>query len=246
MSRPRGRPRTRPPKETTIGKSGKKRSTEQKAAIVEGVRKASAERQTFVEFAANALTIRTKSGTLQNFALNDVQGRLHRMAESQLKRIGKVRMLVLKARQPGISTYVEGRFFWKTITGAGLRAFILTHEEPASNNLFEMAKRFYEHYPPDGRPELAAANARELKFAGRDCSYRVGTAGTEGIGRSETIQLFHGSEVARWPNADSHAAGVLQAVPNADGTEIWLESTAAGPAGLFYTMCMRAQEGIGE
>ena len=29
----------------------------------------------------------------------------------------------------------------------------------------------------------------------------VGTAGTKDVGRSKTLQLFHGSEVAFWPNA---------------------------------------------
>ena len=40
-------------------------------------------------------------------------------------------------------------------------------------------------------------------------------------------------------------AGVLQAVPDADGTEVWLESTANGPTGLFHSMCLRAKAGIG-
>jgi hypothetical protein len=206
-----------------------------------------ATRREFPDFAARALYIRPKSGPVQPLVLNDVQELLHKMAERQRAKTGRVRMLVLKARQPGVSTYVEGRFFWKTIRSQGLRAFILTHEEAATDNLFAIAKRFHANCPSDEKvPRLTANNSRELKFGEIDCSYRVGTAGTEGLGRSETIQLFHGSEVAHWPHAETHAAGVLQAVPDADGTEIWLESTANGPAGLFYTLCMRAEAGIGD
>ncbi len=73
-----------------------------------------------------------------------------------------------------------------------------------------------------------------MVFDALDSGYRVGTAGTEGVGRSETIQYFHGSEVAYWKNADSHMSGILQAVPEEDGTEIILESTANGIGGLFY------------
>jgi len=206
-----------------------------------------AARREFPDFAARALYIRPKSGPLQLLVLNQVQKFLHKMAERQRTRTGRVRMLVLKARQPGVSTYVEARLFWKTIRSQGHRAFILTHEEAATDNLFAIAKRFYANSPETEKvPKLTANNARELKFGEIDCSYRVGTAGTEGLGRSETIQLFHGSEVAHWPHAETHAASVLQAVPDADGTEVWLESTANGPAGLFYTMCMRAEAGIGE
>jgi hypothetical protein len=90
------------------------------------------------------------------------------------------------------------------------------------------------------------SNAKELKFGDLDSSYKVGTAKAEGVGRSDTIQLFHGSEVAHWPNAEKHAAGALQAVPDSAGTEIWLESTANGASGLFYNMCLKAERGEGE
>ncbi|MDD3089641.1 MAG: class I SAM-dependent methyltransferase, partial [Candidatus Omnitrophica bacterium] len=49
---------------------------------------------------------------------------------------------------------------------------------------------------------------------------------------------FHGSESAYWENADDIAAGVLQAVPNAPGTEIILESTPNGPGNWFHTKAM--------
>jgi hypothetical protein len=89
--------------------------------------------------------------------------------------------------------------------------FILTHEDAATQNLFEIVDRYHQHCPVALRPSTGAANAKELNFNELDSGYKVGTAGTKGVGRSSTIQLFHGSEVAFWPNADSHAAGVLQA-----------------------------------
>ncbi len=59
----------------------------------------------------------------------------------------------------------------------------------------------------------------------------------------DTIQFFHGSEVAWWENADEHMTGALQAVPDAPDTEIVLESTANGIGGLFYSMCKEAEHG---
>ena len=96
------------------------------------------------------------------------------------------------------------------------------------------------------RPSTGAANSKELVFNRLDSGYKVGTAGTKGTGRSATIQLFHGSEVGFWAHADSHIAGVLQAVPDAEGSEIILESTANGVGGSFHKMWRDAETGAGD
>lgn len=102
-----------------------------------------------------------------------------------------------------------GRYYHNTSWAKGRRTFILTHEDAATQNLFEMVNRYHEHCPVFVRPSTGAANAKELFFDKLDSGYKVGTAGTKGVGRSSTIQLFHGSEVAFWPHAETHAAGVL-------------------------------------
>ena len=82
--------------------------------------------------------------------------------------------------------------------------FILTHSDQATQNLFEIVDRFHQHLPWIIRPETGNANAKELLFKALDSGYRVGTAGTKDVGRSATIQMLHGSEVAFWPNAETH------------------------------------------
>jgi hypothetical protein len=52
--------------------------------------------------------------------LNRVQRHLHERIEEQRQRTGKVRAIILKGRQEGCSTYVEGRFFWKVIHRRGV------------------------------------------------------------------------------------------------------------------------------
>ena len=93
------------------------------------------------------------------------------------------------------------------------------------------------------KPLIKASNAKEFDFLRLDSGYRVGTAKAEGVGRADTIQYFHGSEVAWWGNAEEHVAGVLQAVPDEPGTEVWLESTANGIGGLFYNLWRAAERG---
>ncbi len=77
-----------------------------------------------------------------------------------------------------------------------------------------MVERYHSHCPDLVRPATGAANAKELSFETLESGYAVGTAGAKAVGRSQTVQLFHGSEVAFWPNAKTHFAGVVQAIPD--------------------------------
>lgn len=197
----------------------------------------------FSDYAAACLVIRTKDRGIQPFILNDVQRYIDNRLESQKAETGRVRAIILKGRQEGVSTLIEGRFIRDTTTIPGIRAFILTHEQDATENLFEMAERFYENLPPFIKPATGVSNAKELTFSGLDSGYRIGTAGNKAVGRSQTIQRFHGSEVAFWPNAEEHTKGVFQAVPNSPDTEIILESTANGVDNYFHRAWKAAESG---
>jgi len=197
---------------------------------------------------AGVIRIKPKVGDVQPFRLKAAQLEVARRLDWQREKTGRVRALVLKGRQMGISTYVAARFFRGSTfaPGPGTRTYIMTHEAAATSNLFGMAKRMHENSPPDFRHSLKASNANELEFDGIESGYRVGTAGAAATGRSLTIQQFHGSEIAFWPNAEEHLAGALQAVPEASGTEIVLESTANGVGGVFYDMWQLAEAGKSE
>lgn len=200
----------------------------------------------FEHYSPRCLRIRTKGGAIEALGLNRSQQYLHERLEDQLRRTGKVRALVLKGRQQGISTYIGGRFYWKATHSKGVRVFILTHEQDATNNLFGMVERYHDHCPGLVKPVTGAANAKELYFSRLESGYAVGTAGAKAVGRSQTVQLFHGSEVAFWPNAVTHFAGVVQAIPDLPKTEIVLESTANGLGGEFHERWQQAEAGIGD
>lgn len=198
----------------------------------------------FPTFARDCLRIKDKTGQINPFNLNRGQRYLHQKLEEQRAKTGKVRALLLKGRQGGYSTYAGGRFYHRTSTTPGVQTYILTHEQEATNNLFGMVERFHKHNPL--APSTGASNAKELIFDRLDSGYSVGTAGTKATGRSKTIQLFHGSEVAFWPNAGAHFAGVVQAVPDLPGTEIILESTANGMGNEFHERWQKAEAGVGD
>ena len=198
----------------------------------------------FAYYAPSNLKIKTKEGSIKPFTLNRAQRHIHDRLEDQYRETGKIRAIILKGRQQGCSTYTEGRFYWRVSLNKGKRAFILTHEEDATKNLFEMALRYHEN--SGLKPSTKASNARELEFDRLSSGYRVGTAGNKSVGRSSTIQYFHGSEVAFWPHADEHAKGVMQAIPNAPGTEVILESTANGLGNYFHQQWKLAENGLSQ
>lgn len=200
----------------------------------------------FEFFAEKQLKIANKSGGIELLKLNKAQLYVHEKLEEQLFETGQIRALVLKGRQQGVSTYVGGRFYHKARFRKGVKVFILTHLAEATDNLFGMVDRYHNNLHPLLKPETSAENAKELKFKRNESGYKVSTAGSKGTGRSSTVHYFHGSEVAFWPNADTHAAGVMQAIPSGNKTEVILESTANGIGGYFHEQWQKAESGKSE
>lgn len=197
----------------------------------------------FGYFSHNILKIRNKGGKSSRFTLNRAQRYFLERMRIQEARTGRVRIVTVKGRQQGVSTFITGYFFWKSLYEPSLNTFILGHEIGSSSNLFNMVKRYWEQLPDGMKPELTASNAKELIFKLGGGNYRIGTAGKGDSSRGVTMQQFHGSEVAYWPNGDDIQSGVMESVADLDGTRIVLESTANGVGGFFYEKAMEAVSG---
>lgn len=198
-------------------------------------------------FMENApLMIKDKGGKIAPLTMNREQLYVHRKLNKQLRETGKVRAIILKPRQRGMSTYIAARFFHRNVTRFGISTFILSHESATTDKLFKMVKRYFEHLSEPLKPPKRASSRKELAFDKLESEYAVGTAGNENVGRGGTIQLFHGSEVAFWSNTNEIKTGVMQSISNLDGTEIILESTANGLGNMFHQMTMDALNGESE
>lgn len=193
-------------------------------------------RNDYAYYAHRNLKIKTKSKGLKTFCFNKGQWYLHALAEWQLRTTGKVRIIIVKGRQQGISTWTEGRAYWKASQNKACNAVVMTHEDKATNNLFDMFKRYHEHCPVDFQPTLGKNNAKSLEMVRLDSDVKVFTAKARGTGRSQTAAFFHGSEVAFWPNAYEHSTGIMQGISAEAGSEVYLESTAYGNTGYFADM----------
>jgi hypothetical protein len=202
-------------------------------------------REDFPFYARHALKIRTKAGEIQPLELNPAQCLLQDAIDKQMAAEGKVRIIILKARQQGLSTAVGGWMYHQVSQRKAAKALVVAHKADSTQALFDMTKRYHEHCPEILKPHTKYSSRREITFDLLDSMYQVATAGGEGIARGETITHLHASELAFWQasSARENWNGLVQAVPEVPGTAIFIESTANGVSGLFYETWKDACEG---
>jgi len=176
---------------------------------------------------------------------NQGQKILHAVAEKMKKDIGYVRIVFLKSRRFGGSTYVQGRFYSKTSLHKNRSTFIVAHEKESTNTLFEMAKLMQERNPI--APATKKSNEKLLRFdnmkgTGLKSEYRLGTAKNVSTGRSQGIHYLHCSEEAFWPdNASDLLDGLFQCLPEPPAPhECYRESTANGFGNTFQKTVFNA------
>lgn len=204
-------------------------------------------------YAPKFLRIRTKTGEVVPLEFNVAQKIVHERVRKIKMENRPVRIIILKARQQGISTYTEGLIFHDTATRKGRKSNIIAHDPESSASIFEMTKLFYESLPLGIAPMKRYDNTRRLVFENPDdearkenpglrSSLQVGTAAKKEK-RGSTVHNFHASEVAFWPDADRLMLAALQEVPDHSDTMVILESTANGVGGYFYKTYWTAKNG---
>lgn len=180
------------------------------------------------------LKIKTKDSNIIPFTLNNPQNKLYDIIKELKKQHKPVRIIILKARQMGFSTLTEAILFKETATKRNMTAGIVTHQEDATNNLYNMSRLYYSELPNELKPQILNSNAKELVFNtkennGLNSRIRCMTAGSSGVGRSGTYNILHLSEFAFWSgDKKSTLNGLMQAVPNNDSSIVIIESTANG------------------
>lgn len=180
------------------------------------------------------IKIRDKSGNIVDFKLNMPQQKLYDIIKKQRQEGKPVRVIILKARQMGFSTLTEAILFKETATKFNIKTGIITHLDTATTNLFNMSKGFYDNLPQTMKPAVKNSNAKEIIFdndegTGLKSKIKCMTAGTSGVGRSDTFNNLHISELAFWQgDVKATLTGLFQAVPNLPNTMIIIESTANG------------------
>lgn len=180
------------------------------------------------------IKIVNKDGELVSLRFNYAQNKLYDVIKKQTTENKPVRIIILKARQMGISTCVEAILNTNTMLNFNMKTGIITHQSSATANLFKMSKIMYQSLPNKIKPQVLKDNQNELVFnntdnTGLNSELKCMTAGSSGVGRSDTYKQLHLSEYAFWPG-DKKATlnGLLQAVPNTPNSIVIIESTANG------------------
>lgn len=194
-------------------------------------------------YASLVLRIRDKGANLRPLDANFAQRYVERKLEAQRKDTGRVRAIVLKARQEGVSTWTAARFFRRVHLQAGQKGLVVADSLDRAGAIFGIYERFFQNLPADLTPvRKSYANQKRLAFS-HDSEIAVRPASDSEAGRAQTIHCLHASELAYWPQSTQREAWVslLQAIPD-DGTEIIVESTAKGAGGLFHELWELSQK----
>ena len=209
----------------------------------------------FPKFSEEQVRIVTKDASkgFVPFIFNQAQKNINDALDKQLEETGRVRAIILKARQQGISTYCSARVFWKSYFSPYSRSVVMAHDSATSDGLFNMSKNLISNMADELAPKEERSNAKEIIITSpyfRDkeakASYRLYTAGSPEAGRGTTPTIAHLSEVAFWQHDEKILAGLFQGISQAEGTEVILESTANGATGEFYRLWKGAVAGENE
>lgn len=173
-----------------------------------------------------------KSQRTMPFFLNDVQhefiNTLNKAKEDyEAGNITDISLLVLKGRQQGFTTLVTAYQLSCSILNRNFQGFTLADKSDNSEAIFQNKAKFpYSQLPECLQPSEKYNNRKQLLFEKINSSWAVDTA-TKDVGRSRTVNFFHGSECAFWKDGIAPIQGALGEAFTKNCIKIY-ESTANG------------------
>lgn len=192
-------------------------------------------KRTSLGWQSENLKIVNKRSQLVLLIHNRAQLKVHNAMALQIKHKLPIMLIIVKARQRGISTKIEADIYERINRKPNRHGCIVSMDKTSTNKVFRMCEVFQEEMPFGLRHETDRASAKEIRYSTpHRSSMLCQTAGTKTLGRGGTTQYVHATEVAFWSNAETQLLGLLQEVPNEPDTMIVLESTANGVGGAFY------------
>lgn len=166
------------------------------------------------------------------FFLNDVQhdfmNTLNKAIEDfENGEITDISLLVLKGRQQGFTTLVTAYQLACSILNRNFQGYTLADKSDNSEAIFQNKAKFpYSQLPEVLKPTEKYNNRKQLLFEKINSSWAVDTA-TKDVGRSRTVNFFHGSECAFWKDGIAPIQGALGEAFTSNCIKIY-ESTANG------------------
>ena len=166
------------------------------------------------------------------FFLNDVQKDFINTLNTAIEdfnegKITDISLLVLKGRQQGFTTLVTAYQLSCSILNRNFQGYTLADKSDNAEAIFQNKAKFpYGQLPDVLKPTEKFNNRKQLLFEKINSSWAVDTA-TKDVGRSRTVNFFHGSECAFWKDGISPIQGALGEAFTKNCIKIY-ESTANG------------------
>lgn len=166
------------------------------------------------------------------FFLNDVQHSFMDTLNQAISDFNEgvitdISLLVLKGRQQGFTTLVTAYQLACSILNRNFQGYTLADKSDNSEAIFQNKAKFpYSQLPEVLKPTEKYNNRKQLLFEKINSSWAVDTA-TKDVGRSRTVNFFHGSECAFWKDGISPIQGALGEAFTKNCIKIY-ESTANG------------------
>ncbi len=188
----------------------------------------------------NLYTIVNKDGIKVSFNMNRAQ---HRAYSSMLRHS---RLIILKSRQQGISTFWLMDYFDDALFIDDLNIGMLAQGLEEASTLLERVKTAWDNFPGPVKEFLGIA---VVKDNSKEYSFNNGsTIFIRTSFRSATLQRLHVSEMGKISAKDPLKAkelmtGTMQAIKG--GNPVVIESTAEGRKNQFYKMWYDADDFIG-
>lgn len=188
-----------------------------------------------------------ETGTMVPFTLRLNQGYLHEKVKKHQARIdGKIRVICVKARRVGGSSWAEGIGTCHIAARANATAWIVACLSETSEELFRVPTDLVENWPfPLPKPLTTYIT---YPHKGGDSYMSIATAKSVASGRGPTLSFLHLSEAAFYPSGKSFMS-LLPSVSDDPDTAIIVESTANGKVGqgaAFWKMWEAATRGESE
>ena len=136
-----------------------------------------------------------------------------RLFEQQYNAGLPVRLIVLKARQLGISTITQGILFNWCFLHPGANGLVIAHETPTSRSIYNKTKMFWQTWPYRSLYHTSTLTRQETAWRETGSSIEIATAKNMNAGVGRTIHALHASECALWENAETLMAGLNQTIP---------------------------------
>lgn len=203
----------------------------------------------FATYAEKFLTIEDEKGNLVPFKLNEAQQIVDAEVERQMAAGRPVRVLILKGRQQGCSTYAMGRVLHRCFTRPGTKCHVVGHALASIHGLYDKVARGHRELysrmdqalrsalglnPPPIEP--GGERGRRVSFSDPlRSSVRFDSAhDPEGVGRGLTSQVVVATETPQWKRADETVQALLATISDDPDTMVIVENTAKGAQGWFH------------